>query len=59
VSDGGNGTLEPQRPPRREMGLGLTGLRRRVEAYHGSFEVISRAEGTRVTAKIPIRAASN
>jgi signal transduction histidine kinase len=59
VSDGGNGTLESQRPPRREMGLGLTGLRRRVEAYHGSFEVISRTEGTRVTAKIPIRAASN
>jgi signal transduction histidine kinase len=59
VSDSGSGALEPQRMPRREMGLGLTGLRRRVEAYHGSFEVVSRAEGTRVSAKIPIKAALN
>jgi signal transduction histidine kinase len=59
ISDSGSGTLEPQRAPRREMGLGLTGLRRRVEAYHGSFEVVSRLEGTRVSAKIPIKAALN
>jgi signal transduction histidine kinase len=58
ISDSGSGSLEA-RPPRREMGLGLLGLRRRVEAFHGSFNVCSRPDGTRVSAKIPITAVSN
>jgi signal transduction histidine kinase len=54
ISDSGRGQAEPHRVPRGEVGLGLTGLRRRVEALHGTFEVSSRADGTWVSAKIPI-----
>jgi signal transduction histidine kinase len=54
ISDSGAGIAEPYRKPHGEVGLGLAGLRRRVEAFHGTFEVSSRTDGTRVSAKIPI-----
>jgi signal transduction histidine kinase len=54
ISDSGNVIAERERAPFREMGLGLNGLRRRVEFFHGLFEVSFRAEGARVSAKIPI-----
>jgi signal transduction histidine kinase len=48
------------RLPRRNKGLGLTGLRRRVELFRGTFEVTPQTEGgTRVSAKIPVIRASN
>jgi signal transduction histidine kinase len=53
VSDSGAGIPTPRTPPGR-IGLGLAGLRRRVEALHGTFEVIVRPNGTRVSACIPI-----
>jgi signal transduction histidine kinase len=51
ISDRGGGTAERGRG---HGGLGLTGLRRRVEAVHGTFEVSSRTDGTLVTARIPV-----
>jgi signal transduction histidine kinase len=61
VSDRGSGSLKshPTRPPGGKVGLGLPGIRRRVEAFHGSLDVISLTDGTRIVARIPIIAASN
>ena len=59
ISDSGAGIEEPRRTPRGEIGLGLTGLHRRVEAFHGTFEVSSRPDGTYVSAKIPISTSPN
>jgi hypothetical protein len=39
----------------RRTGMGLPGLRRRVEAFNGSFEVSSEGNRTRVTAVIPVQ----
>jgi signal transduction histidine kinase len=56
IGDSGSWTAEPHRGL---GGLGLTGLRRRVEALNGTFEVSSRTDGTLVRARIPIMASSN
>jgi signal transduction histidine kinase len=56
VSDSGPGITALLQPPRRghHAGLGLNGVRRRVEAFNGSLNVISLTDGTRVSVKIPI-----
>ena len=54
VCDSGAGAIASHRTPRREIGLGLTGLRRRIEAFQGTFEVSSQAGGTRVSAQLPL-----
>lgn len=56
VSDSGPGTAAPLQVPRQggHAGLGLNGLRRRVEAFNGSLDVISSTDGTRVSVKIPL-----
>jgi signal transduction histidine kinase len=61
VSDRGSigSKSPPTRPSGRKVGLGLPGIRRRVEAFHGSLDVISLTDGTRVVARIPIIAAPN
>jgi signal transduction histidine kinase len=61
VSDRGSGSSKspPARASGGKIGLGLPGIRRRVEAFHGSLDVISLTDGTRVVARIPINAASN
>jgi signal transduction histidine kinase len=54
VSDGGpdTGTLPPD--PRIRTGLGLPGLKRRVEAFRGTFTIKALPEGgTRIEAKLP------
>jgi signal transduction histidine kinase len=38
----------------RRIGMGLPGLRRRVEAFNGSFEVSSEGNRTRMVAVIPV-----
>lgn len=61
VSDAGS--IDERSPPTRsagsKFGLGLPGIRRRVEAFQGSLDVISLTDGTRVVARIPIIAAPN
>jgi signal transduction histidine kinase len=56
VSDSGPGLARWDREqPRSRTGLGIAGLRNRVEALHGTFELISqRGIGTRIRAKLPI-----
>ncbi|MBY0381689.1 MAG: ATP-binding protein [Xanthobacteraceae bacterium] len=54
VYDSGAGATASHRPPRRAIGLGITGLRRRVDAFQGTFEVSSRADGTCVSARLPL-----
>jgi signal transduction histidine kinase len=54
VTDHGVDAAEQCRSPHREVGLGLIGLRRRVEIIRGTFEVSLLSDGTRVSAKIPI-----
>jgi signal transduction histidine kinase len=54
VCDSGAGTTASHHTHRRAIGLGLTGLRRRVDALQGTFEVSSRADGTCVSAKLPL-----
>jgi signal transduction histidine kinase len=58
VSDGGPSGITP-RSRRAGGGLGLIGLKRRVQAFHGTFAVHSQSDETRVTAKIPIAIASS
>jgi signal transduction histidine kinase len=43
------------RPAPRQLGLGLRGLRRRVELLRGTFEVSFRADGACVSARIPVK----
>jgi len=46
--------------PRSRTGLGIAGLRNRVEALHGTFELISqRGIGAQIRAKLPISRTSN
>lgn len=56
VRDSGPGTTAPLQMPRHgsHAGLGLNGLRRRVEAFNGTLDVVSLADGTRVSVKIPL-----
>jgi signal transduction histidine kinase len=56
IRDGGSSSNLLKRAPRHQLGLGLRGLRRRVELLHGTFEVSSSADGTSVNARIPIEA---
>lgn len=60
VSDGGpdSGTHVPI-DPRSKTGLGLPGLKRRVEAFRGTFTLIALPEGgTRIEAKLPYSSAA-
>jgi signal transduction histidine kinase len=60
VSDSGPGfsVEEPDRSPKR-TGLGLAGLRSRIEAFKGKFELLSqRGTGTRLRAELPIARSS-
>ena len=61
VSDGGPGVVDSQRvSSRSRTGLGIAGLRNRVEALKGTFELISqRGKGTQIRAKLPVGCASN
>ena len=56
VSDSGPGLVDHTREKSRSRtGLGIAGLRNRVEALQGTFELISqRGIGTQIRAKIPI-----
>lgn len=56
VSDRGPGLLENNRGnPRSRTGLGIAGLRNRVEALKGTFEMVSRCGvGTQIRAKLPV-----
>lgn len=56
VSDSGPGFAEGNHEDSRSRtGLGITGLRNRVEALHGTFELQSRrGSGTQIQAKLPI-----
>ncbi|MBR0906612.1 ATP-binding protein [Bradyrhizobium liaoningense] len=56
VSDGGPGLVESNRANKRSrIGLGIAGLRNRVEALKGRFDLISqRGKGTQIRARLPI-----
>jgi signal transduction histidine kinase len=59
ITDAGAGSVTTGRAPHsdteHDRGLGLTGMRRRVELFHGTFEVTPGIDGgTRVSAKIPV-----
>jgi len=56
VSDSGlNPRAAPRPLERRRTGLGLPGLRRRVDALRGTFEVVSEpGKGTRIAARLPL-----
>jgi signal transduction histidine kinase len=56
VSDSGPGLAEGNhRDLRSRRALGIAGLRNRVEALHGTFELLSqRGSGTTIRAKLPI-----
>jgi signal transduction histidine kinase len=61
VSDSGPGTID-SRPvgSRSRTGLGIAGLRNRVEALKGTFEFISqRGMGTQIRARLPISSTSS
>jgi signal transduction histidine kinase len=60
VSDNGPGLgRSGSEKPRSRTGLGIAGLRNRVEALQGTFELISRPGiGTRLRAKLPITRSS-
>ena len=53
VADDGKGLAPAQRP---RAGIGLAGMRERVEALHGSFDLATSAAGTRLTIHMPIGA---
>jgi signal transduction histidine kinase len=56
VSDKGPGVVDSRREslPTR-TGLGIAGLRNRVEALQGTFELISRRDnGTQIQARLPV-----
>jgi len=55
VSDSGPGLVENEHGQRSRTGLGIAGLRNRVEALQGIFEMISqRGIGTQIRAKLPV-----
>ncbi len=53
-----NAAAQPQVESRQGTGLGLRGMRERVELFGGSFDAGSTSRGWRVRALIPARAAS-
>ncbi|MBR1187296.1 sensor histidine kinase [Bradyrhizobium sp. AUGA SZCCT0160] len=61
VSDSGPGLVDNNHANRRSrIGLGIAGLRNRVEALKGTFEVISqRGIGTQIRAKLPVARIEN
>jgi signal transduction histidine kinase len=61
VSDSGPGfAIRDPENVRSRTGLGIAGLRNRVEALHGTFELISRhGIGTQIRAKLPISRTPN
>jgi signal transduction histidine kinase len=61
VSDSGPGTVDSDRASSRSRtGLGIAGLRNRVEALKGTFEFISQhGIGTQIRAKIPVSPTSS
>ncbi|MCK1511249.1 ATP-binding protein [Bradyrhizobium sp. 190] len=61
VSDSGPGVVDSHRESSRSRtGLGIAGLRNRVEALKGTFEVISqRGIGTQIRAKLPVTSTPN
>jgi signal transduction histidine kinase len=61
VSDSGPGfAIRDPENVRSRTGLGIAGLRNRVEALHGTFELISQPGiGTQIRAKLPIGCAPN
>jgi signal transduction histidine kinase len=61
VGDSGPGLVENNHEnPRSRTGLGIAGLRNRVEALQGAFEVISqRGIGTQIRAKLPVTQSPN
>jgi signal transduction histidine kinase len=61
VSDSGPGTVDSDRASlRSRTGLGIAGLRNRVEALKGTFEFISQhGVGTQIRAKIPVSSISS
>ncbi|MBR1237666.1 ATP-binding protein [Bradyrhizobium sp. AUGA SZCCT0182] len=61
VSDSGPGLVDNNHANRRSrIGLGIAGLRNRVEALKGTFEVISqRGIGTQIRAKLPVTLPEN
>jgi signal transduction histidine kinase len=61
VSDSGPGIVDSRRESSRSRtGLGIAGLRNRVEALKGTFEMISQCgKGTQIRAKLPVGCASN
>ena len=61
VSDSGPGLARWEREEsRNRTGLGIAGLRNRVEALQGTFDLISqRGIGTRIRAKLPITRTPN
>ena len=55
VSDNGPGVADSRENSRSRTGLGIAGLRNRVEALKGTFEFISqRGKGTQIRAGLPI-----
>jgi signal transduction histidine kinase len=61
VSDSGPGVVDSRRESSRSRtGLGIAGLRNRVEALKGTFEMTSQCgKGTQIRAKLPVGCASN
>ncbi len=61
ISDSGPGfAIRDAGNVRSRTGLGIAGLRNRVEALHGTFELISqRGIGAQIRAKLPISRTSN
>ena len=61
VSDSGPGLVDNNHANRRSrIGLGIAGLRNRIEALKGTFEVISqRGVGTQIRAKLPVTSNRN
>ncbi|WP_247523674.1 ATP-binding protein [Bradyrhizobium sp. 145] len=61
VSDSGPGLLENNRDNQRSrIGLGIAGLRNRVEALKGTFQLISRSgSGTQIQARLPVTRTRN
>src|SRR4051812_31106265 len=57
VSDGGPSGAIPEAVQRPSTQLGVSGLRRRVELLGGTFTLSSGANGTRVSAQLPITGA--
>lgn len=54
VTDCGPGFVEGHENARRRVGLGLAGLRNRIEALKGSMELSSSRVGTQLRAQLPI-----